>query len=223
MSKSTLKLTGLLCAFLFINIHIQAGVIYEEEFYGEEQTAGVLLSWSTTVEENNKLFIIERATDGGEYESIGAVGGNGNSEKHLEYNFLDFDARGSYILYRLKQMDVDGTLSFSKPLFINRLHENNFMVAKMSDMMATDQLEVTFDMMINATMEYHLTNVRGETVIRETKLVEKGLNDIIIDIADVNEGTYKLKLKVDQEEEIITFKKIKSTTPKEQSITAKKN
>lgn len=222
MSKPTLlKLFGLFCVFFLFAKNIDAGVIYEQEFRGEEQEMGVLLSWSTILEENNSLFIIERASDGSKYESVGAVGGSGDSEKLTEYTFLDFDASGAYVLYRLQQIDEDGTISYSGPLFINKVIENQFTVAKMSNMMATDNFEVTFDMMIDANMEYHLTDAKGETIIREVMEVQKGINDLIIDIADLSAGTYKLMLRVDEEIETLTFKKVRSTAQKNPGITAK--
>lgn len=225
MFKTTLSrlLLGLVCLIIINLSNSYAGVIYDKNFHGEEQEIGVLLSWSTASEENNSLFIIEKASDGEDYESIGAVGGTGNSDELTEYNYFDFNTHGSYILYRLKQIDIDGTVSYSKPLFINNANENNFMVAKMSDVMATDNFEVTFDMMINANMEYHLQDAKGETVIRENMEVGKGVNDIIIDMEGAAEGTYTLVLRVMDEEETLTFKKVKSTAEKNKSITAKKN
>ena len=85
-------------------------IIYSKKFQGEEQEVGVFLSWSTSSEDGTSLFIIERATDGEEFESIGAIGGAGDSDQEKEYNFFDFNIHGSYILYRLKQTDKDGTV-----------------------------------------------------------------------------------------------------------------
>ena len=59
---------GLACLVAIGLSNSYAGVIYDKNFQGEEQEIGVLLSWSTVTEENNSLFIIEKASDGEEYE-----------------------------------------------------------------------------------------------------------------------------------------------------------
>jgi len=211
---------ALVCILLCSPLSAYSGVVYNENFNGEEREVGVFLSWSTDSEENSSMFFIERATDGEDFESIGAVGGAGNSDKLTDYNYLDLDVRGTYVLYRLQQVDKDGTTTYSKPLFINKTNENNFMVSRMTDVMTMDDFEVTFDMLIDADVEYHLKNAKGETVIKEHMSFDKGVNDLIIDMADADLGTYKLTLKVLDEEEEITFKKIKNN---KQTVTAKKN
>ncbi len=225
MSKPTLSrlFLSLVCLTVINFSSLFAGVIYDKNFQGEEQEVGIVLTWSTSSEEDNSLFVIEKATDGEDFESIGAVGGTGDSDVLTEYNFFDFNVHGTYILYRLKQLDEDGTVNYSKPLFINKVNENNFMVARMSDVMTTGKFEVTFDMMIDSNMEYHLTNARGETVVKENMDFKKGINDIVIGMEDAESGTYKLSLRVDDEEEIITFKKIKSEAQKNKAVTAKKD
>lgn len=222
MFKSTMLrlFKASICILLCSPLNAYAGVIYNKNFEGEEREVGVFLSWSTSSEDNSSMFFIERATDGADFESIGAIGGAGDSDQMTDYNYLDLDVRGTYVLYRLQQVDKDGTTTYSKPLFINKTNENNFMVSRMTDVMTMDDFEVTFDMLIDAEVEYHLKNAKGETVIRENMSVGKGVNDIIIDMADADIGTYKLTLKVLDEEEEITFKKIKSN---KQTVTAKKN
>jgi len=223
MLKSTLTrlFSSLVCITICSTSY--AGVIYNQNFQGEEEEVGIVLSWSTSSEENSSLFIIERATDGEDFESVGAIGAAGNTDQQKEYNFFDFNIHGTYILYRLKQMDTDGTFTYSKPLFINKTNENNFMVSRMSDIMTADDFTVTFDMMIDGDVEYHLKDAKGTTVVKEKMEFQKGLNDIIIDMEDANVGTYKLTLKVLEEEEEITFKKIKSEKQKNRSVTAKKD
>ena len=81
----------------------------------------VQLNWSTASEINNKGFEILRKeiSENGEesdWEQIGFVDGNGTSTKIQNYSFIDKDIfKGKYV-YKLKQIDFDGSLKFSKEL-----------------------------------------------------------------------------------------------------------
>lgn len=68
------------------------------------------LNWVTKTEVSNYGFNIERRINDGEWNTIGFVEGNGNSNSPKKYNFTDTDliAGGSKFQYRLKQIDSDG-------------------------------------------------------------------------------------------------------------------
>jgi hypothetical protein len=79
----------------------------------------VELTWSTATETNNQGFVIERQigsgqSAGGNWEEIGFVSGFGTStEKHF-YSFNDENLIEEKYQYRLKQIDFDGSSSYSE-------------------------------------------------------------------------------------------------------------
>jgi hypothetical protein len=66
------------------------------------------LEWITSSEINNNYFIIERSSDGVNFEDIGKVSGSGNSNTTLKYDFYDLHPFAGDNYYRLKQVDYDG-------------------------------------------------------------------------------------------------------------------
>ena len=75
----------------------------------------VTLDWSTATEKNNKGFEIERKDILKEnvWQKIGFVEGNGTSTTPKFYSYTDHpDEYGDYV-YRLKQIDFDGTFEYS--------------------------------------------------------------------------------------------------------------
>ncbi len=77
----------------------------------------VNLSWSTATETNNEGFEIERGEKlevrSQKWETIGFVEGKGTTASPEFYSFVDKNvASGSYE-YRLKQIDYDGTFTYS--------------------------------------------------------------------------------------------------------------
>jgi len=86
----------------------------------------IQLDWSTSTEKNNYGFDIERAIKLNDkpaaenWEKIGFMKGNGNSNSPKNYLFIDKDLKvdGKY-QYRLKQIDTDGRFEFSKVITVN--------------------------------------------------------------------------------------------------------
>ncbi len=72
------------------------------------------LRWSTTSEENNAGFDVERSTDGETFTAIGFEPGVGTTEEAQSYRFVDRDAPfATTLFYRLRQVDTDGTFEYS--------------------------------------------------------------------------------------------------------------
>ncbi|MCG2617089.1 T9SS type A sorting domain-containing protein [Terrimonas sp. NA20] len=81
---------------------------------------GALLKWSTSFEFNNAKYIVEKSADGRSYSAVGEVAGAVNSIELNKYSFTDASYKaGDVSFYRLKQVDFDGTTSFSKVVYIN--------------------------------------------------------------------------------------------------------
>jgi len=87
-------------------------------FTGFINNAGkVELGWSTEEEVNFSHFIIERSEDGQNYTSIGTVDASGTDAGDYQYFTLPAQTETSF--YRLKMVDIDGTIRFSNVLRIS--------------------------------------------------------------------------------------------------------
>ncbi|MEP7322710.1 MAG: T9SS type A sorting domain-containing protein [Saprospiraceae bacterium] len=72
------------------------------------------LEWNTFTENNFEQFIIERSYDGKVFFEAGRVNGKGSSYKESSYSYTDaLIKRGTRIYYRLKELDIDGSYSYS--------------------------------------------------------------------------------------------------------------
>ncbi len=77
----------------------------------------VELNWETLSENNTKYFAVERSSDGVNFTTIGKINAAGNSSNRKTYSFTDNNPR--YINhYRIKQVDADGKISYTKMLFV---------------------------------------------------------------------------------------------------------
>ncbi|RAU83391.1 T9SS type A sorting domain-containing protein [Pontibacter arcticus] len=87
-------------------------------FKGKVQDIGTVLNWATAMEKNNDVFIVERSQDGENFAAHGQVKGSGNSSAKLSYSYTDATATPGIYYYRLQQVDLDGTVSFSKVISV---------------------------------------------------------------------------------------------------------
>lgn len=74
----------------------------------------VTLKWSTATETNNQGFHVERMNAGGSFEQIGYVAGFGTTTEPKTYSFIDSKLEAGSYTYRLKQIDFDGTYTYSE-------------------------------------------------------------------------------------------------------------
>ncbi len=74
---------------------------------------GVKLLWETCCEVNNAGFEVERKQPTTDWQIIGFVQGRGTTSEVQRYAFSDNAAPSGSVLYRLKQVDFDGTVSYS--------------------------------------------------------------------------------------------------------------
>lgn len=76
-------------------------------------TNNITYRWTTSSEENNDYFEVEKSTDGVFWNKIGKVHGSGNSYENVSYEFIDNNPIHGYNLYRLKQFDFNGEFQYS--------------------------------------------------------------------------------------------------------------
>lgn len=78
------------------------------------------LSWTTFTETNTRGFSIERSIDGQGFAEVGDVNGAGSSTETLEYRWDDRNAPGNHYFYRLRNVDLDGSFSYSNIVELTR-------------------------------------------------------------------------------------------------------
>ena len=92
------------------------------EFLGFDATSlgnqEVDLEWATATEQNNDYFEVLRSADGNMWESIAQVDGAGTTDQVSTYQLRDAVPFQGVVYYQLKQVDFNGTYSFSDILEI---------------------------------------------------------------------------------------------------------
>lgn len=80
-------------------------------FYLVPQNNACKLVWNTAEETNNAYFVVERSTDGINFESIATLSGAGNRDIASNYYYIDNAPVSGNSYYRITQHDYDGKSS----------------------------------------------------------------------------------------------------------------
>jgi len=188
---------------------------------GAEFQIGNMLEWSTALELNNERFIIQRSLDGISYEDIGRVDAAGLSNEETPYHFMDIGINDQKAYYRLKQIDDDGTASYSQTALVNKKMENKFMVMSMSSPETVKQFEVTIDFSEAGVIEYQLCSLKGENIKEVEQSVNIGLNSLFFDLENEHEGIYKVRIKMGDEEETLIIRKVMDEVKSKPNVASK--
>ena len=93
-------------------------------FTTENMNGEVIIKWQTATETNNSGFAVERSQESivssqKNWENITFVEGNGTTTEVTEYTYRDKIEKPGIYYYRLKQIDFDGTTTFSSEIKVD--------------------------------------------------------------------------------------------------------
>ena len=101
-----------------ISINAAALPVTLLSFTAKPEGDRVQLAWSTTSEIDADRFVLERSHDSGEYVFVGEVAANGTIYERQYYSLTDMNPRPGMNYYRLKQIDLNGTIHLVKPISV---------------------------------------------------------------------------------------------------------
>ncbi|PWT96338.1 MAG: hypothetical protein C5B52_15990 [Bacteroidetes bacterium] len=89
-------------------------------FTAKLEGVDVDLQWSTAFEIDNYKYVVEKSYDGKSFASVSEIRGSTYSLRQLDYTYTDrasINNQSAY--YRLKQIDIDGKIEYSKVVYVN--------------------------------------------------------------------------------------------------------
>ncbi|MCS6917442.1 MAG: hypothetical protein RMK52_05315 [Chitinophagales bacterium] len=160
-------------------------------FTGETLPWGNQLYWATASEQNSAHFLIERSSDGRDYQELGMVHAAGFSESFLRYQFTDGQPT-SQAYYRLRLVDADGSYSYSHVVYLSRTAQPHVLQVTPNPSSGTFTVEIPS--MTNATAQIHLLNALGQLILRHEVPLEAGRHELTYDLTGYPPGMYCLQI-----------------------------
>ncbi len=156
-------------------------------FTAEARDEVIDLHWTTSSEQDNDRFEIERSGDGVLFQPIGTVDGAGNSLHELHYSFTDRSPLNEVNYYRLKQVDLDGQYEFSS--IVTAMHRGTDASLLLLPNPGWDQVRVVVPRYM---VEGQL--VVAEAAGRETRRVAITAGELLFDASALPTGVYSFRL-----------------------------
>jgi trimeric autotransporter adhesin len=122
------------------------------------------LSWMTTTEHNNRGFDIERRNDQAIYEQIGFVNGFGTTTEPQAYSFVDNKLNPGNYFYRLKQIDFDGTFSYSNTVEVEIVTPSTFVLEQNYPNPFNPSTSIRFSIPVETDVRLNVFNTLGQEV-----------------------------------------------------------
>jgi len=122
------------------------------------------LKWKTASELNNYGFEIEKSTDNFVFNKIVFVNGKGTSTSNHEYEFNDYNFTSSKYYYRLKQIDFDGTFTYSNTIEVNVSLPSDFALYQNYPNPFNPASVIGFDLPAEMHVNLNLFNSVGELI-----------------------------------------------------------
>jgi hypothetical protein len=148
-----------------------------------------LLRWVTLSESNSDFFEIERSADGTAYEVIGKVAASGNAVNEQDYFFNDEHPFASSY-YRLKQVDRDGLINYSRIVHISRTDLPAFTVQFANP--AGPVLKLMLQSALPQRVQSEIYDLSGKKLMANHIVCNKGHNSVNYDLSRYTRGTYLL-------------------------------
>ena len=105
----------------FANVAAPANLpIKIKSFTAHAQTDNsVLLRWTSLFEINSYKYVVQKSSDGRTFSDLGDLQAAGNSPHTINYSFTDRQVMNGGAYYRLKLVDLDGSVDYTKIIYLN--------------------------------------------------------------------------------------------------------
>ena len=169
-------------------------------FEATVKKSSVQLSWMTESEYNSSHFEIEKSINSKDFQKIGQIEAAENSISTKNYDFEDIEPYNGFNYFRLKMIDLDGKIEYSKTIAIQYEAANKASVYP-SIVSSTLIVEMEKSAILHSIDIIH---ANGQFI----KSIEPTSHFLEISTEDLPAGLYFLQLKTKGNTEIFKFVKI---------------
>lgn len=150
------------------------------DFSASNQEKNILLTWITSNEVNTKSFVVEHSVDGNVFTTIGSTNANNHAHSRHTYHYAHSQPSRGTNYYRIKQIDNDRRISYSKVISIYKTTNEQSVV--MANPVVNGQLALYTTITGQAT----LFDAQGRIVKKQS--IASGNNHI--DVSELKTGIY---------------------------------
>ena len=156
----------------------------------------VILNWQTATEINNSGFSIQRSNDNVSFKEIAFVQGHGTTTDKSVYSYTDNSALSGKYYYRLKQLDFNGSFSYTSSIEVNIGIPKNFSLDQNYPNPFNPSTTIRFALPTNAKVSIKLYNTLGQEVVNilNNEQLNAGVHETVFNAYNFSSGVYFYRL-----------------------------
>ncbi len=148
------------------------------------------VKWVVANEVNTSAFEVQRATDAIHFTSLTTVKAKGNTAFSNSYFFTDVSPVSGINYYRLKEVDVNGVVTYSKIVSVTKSGNT---VVMLYPNPAVDKVSLRIISSTLHTATFGIFDYAGRTLMQKEAQVGIGTTSISFTISSLSKGVYFIK------------------------------
>jgi uncharacterized repeat protein (TIGR02543 family) len=153
---------------------------------------GNQIQWSTSSEKNTKSFEVEYSYDAKNFiKASKEIKAAGNSSTTNSYEYTHLEEFGEMVYYRIKQLDLDGKMDYSKIVNVKRTSKlPAFQVSMYPIPLNVKDLNIRIQTVQKTNIAIIINDLLGRSVYTETISPTGYTTDQKLDLSHLTQGTY---------------------------------
>ncbi|MEL6650994.1 MAG: T9SS type A sorting domain-containing protein [Bacteroidota bacterium] len=168
-------------------------------FEVERAKSDARLEWITASEQNSDYFLVERSLDGQHFENLAKVNAAGTTSQQSAYQFTDqgiSSLTSTRILYRLKQVDLDGRFDYSKVVELQLSTSNRQLSLEAYPNPAEDVLHIRMN--YEGAARFKVISSTGQVIFARDFYSSEMVQALDLEVSDWPAGIYSVILDADR-------------------------
>ncbi len=161
-------------------------------FSGSLRNDAIHLNWQTATEVDNYGFEVERKSTKSDWLNIGFIDGHGTCNSPKYYSFTDKSVlSGEKYQYRLKQIDGDGSFTYSNIIEISASAITGYTLEQNYPNPFNPETVIRYSLPVQGNIRLEVFNTHGEKVaVLAEGFQESGVHSVVFSAEELASGVY---------------------------------
>ncbi|MFA6057467.1 MAG: LamG-like jellyroll fold domain-containing protein [Taibaiella sp.] len=185
-------------ALALYNTQVPLPVAFKD-VYAFRQQENTAVSWEVGIELHTKDYLVQRSENGSTFHDVGSV----KATQKSFYEFNDISAPSGALYYRIKALDVDGKLNYSKMVRVNAEPVTSH-VSVVPNPVRSGNFRIDIQGIEPGIVDMKLYDLLGRLVVKESFKNELHHDSHIVTLPqELQHGVYQLVLHAGVEKQVI--------------------
>lgn len=160
----------------------------------QDKQENVILTWETQNEQNFSHFEVEKSIDNVSFYDISTVNASTNNQQAKNYSTYDEEINAKIMFYRLKMIDLDGEVNYSKIVSINvNIRNSDILIYPNPSSNENITIEL-YSKELNKNLDISVIDVNGKIVLTQKFKVNNYIEKFELNTNNLSQGIYFIKI-----------------------------